>query len=299
MAQLREIKDRISSIEGTQKITNAMYMIATTKLRHAKEYRDRNAVYFNALKNLVERLLRHVPDTDNRYLKKVDKPRDRQVHGYLVITADKGLAGAYNLNVQKETERLIRERGGHSRLFVVGMTGRRYFDHHGIPMEPDFNYSAEEPTHHLGRMIMRAIFPLYTNGELDDITIVYTAMKSAMEVEVRARQLLPLVSQLDRTDMLLSHGLMSGVSNEEFLFSPSVDEVVDAVVPNYMNGYIYSALIESYCSEQNSRMLAMQTASDAAVSITRDLTMQYNRERQKAITQEITEVSAGAEALKR
>ncbi|MCR5746599.1 MAG: ATP synthase F1 subunit gamma [Lachnospiraceae bacterium] len=296
MAQLSEIKDRIESIEGTQKITNAMYMIATTKLRHAKENRDKNAVYFNALKNLVERLLRHAPVSESIYLNSSTKPVEEQTHGYLVVTADKGLAGAYNQNVQKETERLMREKGGESRLFVVGVTGRRYFEHHNVPMEPEFNYSAEEPTHHVGRMISGWILPLFMNGEIDDLTIIFTAMKSAMEVEVRSRQILPLVHTLDKTDMLLSSAHRP-VSNEEFLFTPSFEEVINAVVPNYMNGYIYSALIESYCSEQNSRMLAMQTASEAAVSITRDLTRQYNRERQKAITQEITEVSAGAEAL--
>jgi F-type H+-transporting ATPase subunit gamma len=293
LAQLREIKDRINSIEGTQKITNAMYMISTTKLRHAKENREKNTAYFSALKNLVERLLRHMPESDHPYLRVTDKPEEEQTHGYLLITGDKGLAGAYNMNVVKETERLMHESGGHSRLFVIGETGRKYFENHGVKTEPDFDYSAQNPTHHVGRLISSTILDVFETGGIDDLRIIYTAMKTALDTEVRVRQILPLVSSVEKVDLMLA----IGVTNEEFIFSPSPETVIEAVVPNYMNGYIYSALLESFCAEQNSRMLAMQTATDAAASMTRDLTMEYNRVRQRVITQEITEVSAGAEAL--
>jgi len=294
LAQLREIKDRIGSIEGTQKITNAMYMISTTKLRHAKENREKNSAYFSALKNLVERLLRHMPESEHPYLRVTDKKPADQTHGYLLVTADKGLAGAYNQNVVKETERLMKESGGHSRLFVIGETGRRYFENHGVAIEPDFEYSAENPTHHVGRMISSTLLDFFESGGIDDLRIVYTAMRTALDTEVRVRQILPLISSMEKVDLMLA----IGVTNEEFIFSPSPEAVIEAVVPNYMNGYIYSALLESFCAEQNSRMLAMQTATDAAASMTRDLTMEYNRVRQRVITQEITEVSAGAEALK-
>ncbi|MBR1523870.1 MAG: ATP synthase F1 subunit gamma [Lachnospiraceae bacterium] len=294
MAQLKEIRDRINSIQGTQKITGAMYMIATTKLRHAKENRDNNAVYFAALKNLMERLLRHLPESDHPYLRVSDKPKEEQVHGYLMITGDKGLAGAYNQNIHREADRLMAEDGGKARIFVVGDTGRRYFRNHNIAIDEDFEFSSGDPTHHLARMIRSYLLQLFRDGEIDDLRIIYTAMKSAMEAEVRVRQLLPVKSSLD---VDLSRDVPKDVYNEEFIFSPSPDEVIRAVVPNYMNGYIYSALIESFCAEQNSRMLAMQTASDAASTMIKDLNVQYNRARQGVITQEITEVSAGAEAL--
>ena len=294
MAQLKEIRDRINSIQGTQKITGAMYMIATTKLRHAKESRDNNAVYFATLKNLMERLLRHLPESEHPYLRVSAKPAEEQIHGYLMITGDKGLAGAYNQNIHKEVEKLMRENGGVSKIFVVGDTGRRYFRNHNVPIVEDFVFSSGDPTHHLGRMILSYLLQHFRDEKLDDLHIIYTAMKSAMEAEVRVRQLLPLKSSLD---IDLSKDVPKDVYNEEFIFSPSPDEVISAVVPNYMNGYIYSALIESFCAEQNSRMLAMQTASDAASSMIKDLNVQYNRARQGVITQEITEVSAGAEAL--
>ncbi len=284
----------MNSIEGTQKITGAMYMIATTKLRRARQSRDNNAVYFSALKNLIERLLRHLPESEHPYLRVSEKKRDDQTHGYLMITADKGLAGAYNQNILKETERFIKEDGGRARIFVVGETGRRYFKNHGKEIEEDFVFSSEAPTHHTGRAITSYLLPLFRDGEIDDLRIVYTAMKSAMEAEVRVRKLLPLVSALEAE---YEKQIPRDIYNEEFIFSPSPDEVISAVVPNYLNGYIYSALIESFCAEQNSRMLAMQTASDAATSMIRNLRVQYNRARQGVITQEITEVSAGAEAL--
>ena len=293
MAQLKEIRDRINSIEGTQQITGAMYMIATTKLRHARESRDKNAVYFSTLKNIMERLLRHLPESDHPYLRVSGKSRDEKIHGYLMITADKGLAGAYNQNILRETESLMKSDGGKARVFVVGETGRRYFRNHGVPIEEEFSFSSENPTHHLGRMITRYILPLFQDGEIDDLRIIYTGMKSAMEAEVRVRQLLPLVSAVEAE---LGRQIPRDIYNEEFIFSPSPDEVISALVPNFMNGYIYSTLIESFCAEQNSRMLAMQTASDAASSMIKDLSVQYNRARQGVITQEISEVSAGAEA---
>ncbi|MBQ4481827.1 MAG: ATP synthase F1 subunit gamma [Lachnospiraceae bacterium] len=294
MAQLKEIRDRINSIEGTQKITAAMNMIATTKLRHARQNRDNNAVYFSTLKNLMERLLRHLPDSDHPYLRVSDKPKDEQIHGYIMVTADKGLAGAYNQNILRETEKLIKEDGGKSRMFVIGEAGRRYFRNRNIPIDEDFEFSSENPTHHLGRLVLRYVLPLFQDGKLDDLRIIFTAMKSALEAEVRVRQLLPLRTALESD---LGRTIQGGVYNEEFIFSPSPEEVIEAVVPNYMNGYIYSALIESYCAEQNCRMLAMQTASDAASSMIKDLSVQYNRARQGVITQEITEVSAGSEAI--
>ena len=263
MAQLKEIRDRINSIEGTQQITGAMYMIASTKLRHARESRDKNAVYFSTLKNMLERLLRHLPESDHPYLRVAD--------------------------------RLMKSDGGRARVFVVGETGRRYFRNHNVPIDEDFLFSSENPTHHLGRIITWYVLPLFQNHEIDDLRIIYTGMKSAMEAEVRVRQLLPLVSAVEAE---LGRSIPKDIYNEEFIFSPSPEEVIDAIVPNFMNGYIYSTLIESFCAEQNSRMLAMQTASDAATSMIKDLSVQYNRARQGVITQEITEVSAGAEASK-
>lgn len=294
MAQLKEIRDRINSIQGTQKITGAMYMIATTKLRHAREHRDNNAVYFAALKNLMERLLRHLPESEHPFLRVSDKLPEEQIHGYLMITGDKGLAGAYNQNIHKEVDKLMRKNGGRSKIFVVGDTGRRYFRNHNVPTVEDFVFSSGNPTHHLGRMILSYLLQHFQAGGLDDLYIIYTAMQSAMEAEVRVRQLLPVRSSLD---IDLSRDVPKDVYNEEFIFSPSPYEVIDAVVPNYLNGYIYSALIESFCAEQNSRMLAMQTASEAASTMIKDLNVKYNRARQGVITQEITEVSAGAEAL--
>lgn len=294
MAQLKEIRDRINSIEGTQKITGAMYMIATTKLRHARKSRDDNAVYFSALKNLMERLLRHLPESDHPYLRVSDRSREDRRHGYLMITADKGLAGAYNQNIIKETQNLMAEQGGRSVMFVVGETGRRFCRTRNIPIDEEFLFSSENPSHETGREISTYLIDLFQAHEIDDLHIIYTAMKSAMESEVRVRQLLPLVSAIEAE---IGKEIPRDIYNEEFIFWPTPDEVIKAVVPNYMNGYIYSTLIESYCAEQNSRMLAMQTASDAASSMIRDLSVKYNRARQGVITQEITEVSAGAEAL--
>ena len=291
MAGTKEIKDRIKSIKDTQKITNAMYLISSTKMRKAKQGLENTEPYFYGLQGMMARVLRHMPKEINHpYLRESDKDEASKTHGYLVITADKGLAGAYNHNVLKMTEEHL-ARFDNTKLFVIGELGRQYFENRGIPIDGQFMYTAQNPTHHRARIITRKLLSSFSDGEIDDLHIVFTAMKNSIECETRFRQLLPLTASMPN-----DKDLPAGIVQEQFLMQPSPENVLDAIVPNYINGFIYSALVESYCAEQNSRMMAMQNANDSANDILHDLSIQYNRERQAAITQEITEVCAGAKA---
>lgn len=214
-------------------------------------------------------------------------------YGYLVITADKGLAGAYNQNVIKKAIELMGEHEN-PKLFVVGEYGRHYFTSHHIPIEQSFLYTAQNPTISRARVISNILLDLFARRELAKIYIVYTDMHGAIDSEACFARLLPF----HRADFIVPDGHEKEVKTP-FEFQPSIEAVLDNVVPSYVTGFIYSALIDSFCSEQNARMNAMDAANRNAQTLLDELTVQYNHIRQGAITQEITEVAAGAKSMKR
>lgn len=292
MQGTKEIKERINSIKDTQKITNAMYLISSTKLQKAKRALDDTEPYFFSIQAMMARLLRHVPNLKHEYFNRhEDIPESEKISAFLVITADKGLAGSYNHNVLKLTEECIRSKKNY-KLYVVGEVGRHFFERRNIPIETEFKYTAQNPSLHRARMISLTMLDLYSRGEIHDLSIVFTSIKAGMDSVAQVQQLLPLQVYVPEVEVPMD------VYHEEFLLKPSPEAVVEYVVPNYLNGFIYSALVESFCSEQNSRMLAMQSANNSANEILHDLSIQYNRVRQANITQEITEVTSGAKALK-
>lgn len=292
MASTKEIKNRISSIKDTQKITNAMYLIASTKMRKAKNDLDLTRPYFSALQSEIKRIFRSAPDIENRYFYPVEETaRLDGAYGCLVITADKGLAGAYNMNVIKEAQRLLAEHP-ETKLFVVGEYGRHFFTQHRIPIEQSFLYTAQNPTMDRAREICAELLEHYNNREMEKIFIIYTDMKNGLNAEPRTTRLLPF----HRKQFA---GSLEKAVKSPFEFVPSLSVVLDHIMESYISGFIYSALVDSFCSEQNARMTAMSAANDNAEKILSELKVQYNRVRQASITGEIIEVSAGAKALKR
>ena len=284
MASAKEIKNHIASVKNTQKITSAMYLIASTKLRRARESLSRTQPFFNALRTEIARALQSAEDGKSPYVAEPSEEREDGVNAYLVITADRGLAGAYNQNVIKEVQHLLRQQA-QSRLLVVGDYGRQFFLTRGVEIERDFLYSAQEPTVSCAREIGARLLDLYDRGEIGRLYVVYTEMHG-MTQRVRTEKLLPIDrAQFDGTE-------------RELVFEPSADAVLAHAIPGYVTGYLYSVLVESFCAEQSARASAMDAASDNADELVRALTAEYNHERQSAITQEITEVSAGARAKK-
>ena len=210
-------------------------------------------------------------------------------YGCLVITADKGLAGAYNQNAIRRALELL-EQHPDTKLFVVGEYGRRYFAQRQIPIEHSFLYTAQNPTMARAREISALLLDGYDRGELKQIFVVYTDMASAMSFQARSTRLLPF----HRTYFAPPDG--ERAVTEPFEFLPSVTAVLDSMMASYVSGFIYSALIDSFCCEQNARMTAMDSANQNAEGLLGELSLQYNRVRQSGITQEITEISAGAAA---
>ena len=294
MATIKEIKNRIKSVKDTQKITNAMYLIASTKLRKAKSELDKTRPYFNSVQAEIKRIFRTSEDIENRYFYPITGEHELPgSYGYLVITADKGLAGAYNQNVIKEALRLMKEHQN-PKLFVVGEFGRHYFTSHNIPIEQSFLYTAQNPTIHRAREISAILLDLFNRQKLSKIFVIYTDMKGAINSQACSTRLLPFHRAQFITPEILEEEIKI-----PFEFQPSIEKVLDNIVPSYVTGFVYSALIDSFCSEQNARMNAMDSANRNAQELLDELSIQYNHIRQGAITQEITEVSSGAKSMKR
>lgn len=294
MANAREIQSRMKSIKDTMKITNAMYMVSSSKLQKARRDLKNTEPFFNMIQDSLAKILDAAPDAGNVFFDKREhkSPGERTV-GYLVITADKGLAGAYNHNVIKLAEKIAKN-DENDMLFVVGQLGKHYFEKRDIPIDINFNYTAQNPTMNRARNIAGKLVSLFLDGKIDEVYVIYTRMVNSMTVEATSQKLLPL--KADRIEMH-ENELVERYDNAHFM--PSPQEVFNKIVPDYVAGFVYGALIESYCSEHNARMMAMQNASDSASSMLRELSIQYNRARQAAITQEITEVCGGAKAKKR
>lgn len=293
MANTKEIKNRIKSVKDTQKITNAMYLIASTKMRKAKAELDKTRPYFLSLQSEIKRVFRTVGNIENKYMYPVEETKVLDgTYACLVITADKGLAGAYNQNVLREAEKML-EAHPDTKLFVVGEYGRQYFGQHHIPIQQSFLYTAQNPNLHQAREISNILLGLFDQKKVDKIFLIYTDLKNGMEAEVKTTRLLPFHRQH------FASNAEERAVDAPFEFFPSPSAVLDNIIPSYAMGFIYSALVDSFCSEQNARMTAMNSANQNADKILGELTVQYNRVRQAAITQEITEVSAGAKAQKR
>jgi len=294
MAGANEIKAHIESVKQTQKITNAMYLISSTKLRRAKSDLSRTRPYFDALKGEIKRIFRTAGDVKSRYFYPPDEEGPQEgTYACLVITADKGLAGAYNQNVIHQAQELCVQHPD-TKLFVVGEYGRHFFAQHKIPIERSFLYTAQNPTMDRAREISAILLDGFDRGEWSEIYIIYTDMSSPLSSQASSARLLPF----HRSSFATPAAGEKAVA-VPFEFLPSVEEVLDSVMHSYVSGFIYSALIDSFCSEQNARMTAMDSADRNAQELLEELSLQYNQVRQAAITREITEISAGARAQRK
>lgn len=294
MANTKEIQSRMKSIQDTMKITNAMYMISSSKLKKSKKSLEDTEPYFYTLQSTMSRILRHIPDMESIYFDQRENKSPSERHtGYIVVTADKGMAGAYNHNVLKVAEEHLQQ-SDNPVLFVLGELGRQYFEHKKFPIEEQFHYTVQNPTLNRARNIAETILEWYSQEKLDEVYIIYTRMVNAVQAEAEVLQLLPL----KKADFS-NQSIPIGVKMEELALLPTPEAVMNRIVPDYVVGFIYGALVESYSSEQNSRMMAMQAATDSAKEMLKELDILYNRARQAAITQEITEVIAGAKAQKK
>ena len=289
MASTKEIKNRIKSVSDTQKITNAMYLISSTKMRKARRDAEQTKPYFTLLRREIHRMFAVSKDLKSRYY---DYAVDENVKGgrnaILVITADKGLAGVYNQSVIRETLSQI-DKSDEYILFIVGDYGWRFFRSHGSNYAADFQHSMNVPSLAMARDITEELLEHFDRGEFDRIYVCYTEYEGSMSPGIATHdRLLPF----DIDDFVPEGKETARDASAVFEYEPDVETVLERSIRAYLVGYIYSALVNSYSSEQNARMMAMESANENASELLASLELEYNHLRQNAITQEITEISS-------
>ena len=289
MESIKEIRTHIDSVQQTLKITNAMYLISSSKLRKARRQLTDVQPYFEKITRTISDILHRTAGVDHVYFD--TRPGHPHKVGYIVITGYKGLAGAYNHNVLRLVEEEMAKVQDPT-LFLIGQAGRNYFQHKGVNIDGEFMYTAQDPTVYRAREIGDTFIELFRKGHLDEVYVVYTEMVTPMQMEPKMVKLLPL----DRDAFPWTpRRSADGSERHEVTYVPSPEHVLNHIVPSYLKGLLFGTLVESFCSEQNARMNAMDTATDNARSLLKELSLHYNRARQTAITQEITEIVGGAQ----
>ncbi|OCL25645.1 ATP synthase F1 subunit gamma [Orenia metallireducens] len=283
MASMRDIKRQITSVESTKKITRAMKMVAAAKLRKSQERAESAKPFFDKTKETLADITARIDDDLHPLLEK----RDVKKVGYVFITGDRGLCGAYNSRVIKKVETGLKESDKDTALISIGKKGRDYFKNK-VEIISEYIEIEDAPGFSTATNIANELVELYTEGILDEIHLVYTEFNSVVSQSVESMQLLPIEPP--------ESGKVND-SEESYLYDPSAEEVLSAVLPQYLKNIIFGALIQSKASEFASRMTAMDSATDNAEDMIEKLKLSYNRARQAAITQELSEIVGGAEAL--
>ena len=295
MASTKEIKNRIKSVGDTQKITNAMYLISSTKMRRARKEAEETKPYFDLLRREIRRMFAFGTGLRSRYFdSNVDESMPGGRNGILVITADKGLAGAYNQSVVKDALALM-ERSNDYKLYIVGDYGWRFFRSRGSKVCETFEHSMNEPSLAMARDITRELLDEFDAGAFDRLYVCYTEYSGGMSPGTAMHdRLIPF----DKDDFVPQGDEHASDASTVFEYEPDVETVLSRSIQSYLVGYVYSALVNSYSSEQSARMMAMDAANENASELLASLRLEYNHIRQNAITQEITEISSGARSLK-
>lgn len=280
----RDIKRRIRGISNTKQITKAMELVSSAKLRKAREKLEKTRPYFNTVLESIQEVLSSTGNIRHPFLEHREVKRSL----YIVITADGGLAGGYNSNIIRLVENKIKDKKDKVDLIVIGSKGKDYFNNRGYNVIGDFINITEEPKFSDAVEIGKLAMEHYENKGVDEVVLAYTEFITTLSQDTKAIKLLP------NKDVNEDKKEKTSVIDYE----PSAEEVLDYLIPKYIESTIYGALIESSCSEQGSRMTAMKSATENAEEMIDELTLSYNRARQAAITSEISEIVAGAEALK-
>jgi F-type H+-transporting ATPase subunit gamma len=294
----RDIKRRIDSVRNTRKITRAMELVASAKLRRAQERIESLRPYARNLRGVMAQASRQ--SEANRAFPLLQERDEVRRAAIVTITGDRGLAGAFNVNILRAgfgADRDLRGDGAGDVVYVgVGKKGSGTLRFRRMPIERTFEGFSSDPNYGEAQQIAEYLVEMFTSGQVDRVLLVYNAFKSVMQQQVTVEQLLPIERQVvleeDEDD-----DLDGEQSRSLTLFEPSAEDVLAQLLPVYVNTTIYRALLESAAAEHAARRSAMRNASDNAGGLITDLTLKMNRARQAAITQEILEVVAGADAL--
>lgn len=286
MASMRDIKRRKSSIQSTQQITKAMKLVSTVKLQRAKQRAEQSKAYFDCMYETVTSMLAKTGNLEHPYL----KAGASEKKAIIVITSNRGLAGGYNSNVVK-----LITRGDFRKediqIYAVGKKGKDTFVRLGYEIAEDDSDIIEEPAYVDAMALSKKLLDSFAAGEIGEIYLAYTSFKNTVVHEPKLLKLLPVEAAAAEEDGDKSE------SKAMMNFEPEDDEALDLIIPKYITSLIYGGLVESHASENGARMQAMDSATSNAEEMIDDLSLMYNRARQGSITQELTEIIAGANAI--
>lgn len=282
---MKEIKTRIKSVESTKQITKAMELVSSSKFRKAKEKAESARPYFNTLYNTVQDIAKNTSNSRNVFLK------ERKVNNvcYIVVAGDRGLAGGYNSNILKAV--IAHNKLATGKIIPVGKKAKESLSKRGYEVI-DYIESVEKCVYEDANRVAQTAMEAYKNGEVDEVNLVYTEFISALSQEPKIVKLLPVTIDNTNTEKEVKKGKAA------VQYLPSADAVLGYVLPKYVSGSVYGAIAESFASEQAARRTAMESATDNANEMISKLELVYNRARQAAVTQEISEIVGGAAAAK-
>ena len=284
MASMRDIKRRKSSVQSTQQITKAMKLVSTVKLQRAKGRAEKSKTYFSCMYDTVASMLSKAGTVNHPFLMAEESTKK----AVIVITANRGLAGGYNSNIVKliknsdfKKEDLL--------LYTIGTKGRDALARLGYTIAADYSEVIDEPMYSDAMEISKKLLEEFAAGRIGEIYVAYTGFKNTVTHVPTLLKLLPVKVEDDRPQSEDHQAVME--------FEPECEEAIDLIIPKYITSLIYGALIESVASENGARMQAMDSATSNADDMISKLSLLYNRARQSSITQELTEIIAGAEAI--
>ncbi|KAB2839549.1 MAG: ATP synthase F1 subunit gamma [Melioribacteraceae bacterium] len=292
MATLRDIKRRIVGVKNTQQITKAMKMVAAARLRRAQENIISARPYSRKIAEVLSNLLSIEKNLNNPLFENREVKRT----AIIVITSDRGLCGAFNMNVIREAEQTIKNNyykmneAGNVLLYCVGKKGVDYFSKRNYKMEGSYPGIFSHLDFSFAAKLIADLKEKFINKEIDEVLVIYNAFKSVVQQELKVTKLLPVQPIEKRTE--------ESSRQTEFLYEPDKATIINSLVPRHLNAQMWTALLDSYASELGARMTAMDMATENAKELIRTLQITYNKERQASITTEILEIVSGANALK-
>lgn len=283
MASMRDIKRRRGSIQSTQQITKAMKLVSTVKLQRARAGAERSKAYFDSMYSTVNSILSRVGHVEHRYLMPGKSPKK----AVIVISSNRGLAGGYNSNIAKLVTRNEEWNKEDIVVYAIGSKGRDILTRFGYEIRETLTEVIEAPTYEDAMLLTGRLLEAFERDEIGEIYLAYTSFKNTVSHVPTLLKLLPVdfETEEESTDQAMMN------------FEPEDEEALDMIIPKYITSLIYGAMVEAVASENGARMQAMDNATSNAEEMISDLALKYNRARQSSITQELTEIIAGAEAL--
>ena len=283
-ANMKEIKERIDSVKNTSQITNAMNIVSSTKFKRFQVLTLKSRNYARAVNEAFDNLVASL--TGNKFVIFDGKSEVKRV-GIIVMTSDRGLCGSFNSNTFRRLENMKKEfqkEGKEVSVVTIGRKAKEYCKNRDINVDSEYTQMIPETMFETGKNISEDVVQFYLNDFYDEVYMIYSKFVSAIEYNIQVEKLLPIEKK-------------EGLPTKEYIFEPSEEEVLNSFVPQVLNIKLYQSLLENSASEHSARMSAMKQANDNASEMIKNLEVQYNRERQGQITQELTEIISGSSSV--